>query len=161
MRFSLLFLLSVILVLGLGLLVSGASLADREDDERRARAETLVVGGVGCDDHVPDGEPRRSSAHWVFEGWEGVGVMIGPPPEHNPLHTFLEARGNFGAACRSLTQEVQSVARALGCATGQIRVDPDEPEAFAQGFGFTCSGSRDHVVAAMAEISRAILEFRR
>ena len=160
MRFSLLFVLSVILVLGLGLLLSGASLADRADEERRTRAETLVVGGFGCNDFQPDDGPRQSSADWVFQGWEGVGV-IGPPPEHQPLHTFLEAQGNFRAACRGLTQEVQSVARALGCATGQIRVEPDEPGAFALGFGFTCSGSRDHVVGAMAEFSRAILEFRR
>ena len=159
MRISLLSLLSVMLVVGIGLLISGASLAGRDDNERRARAETLVVGFLGCNDFQPDDGPRQSSADWVFQGWEGVGV-IGPPPEHQPLHTFLEARGNFGAACRGLTQEVQSVTQALGCATGQIRVEPDEPGAFALGFGFTCSGSRDHVVGAMAEVSRAILEFR-
>ncbi len=160
MRFSLLFLLSAILVLGLGLLVSGASLADRDDDDaRRARAETLVVGFLGCNDFQPDDGPRQSSADWGFEGWEGVGRF--GAPEHQPFGTPLEAGGNFGAACRDLTQEVQSVAQALGCATGLIRVDPDEPEAIAQSFGFTCSGRRDHVVGAMAEISRAILEFRR
>ena len=111
MRFSLLLSLSVILALGLGLVLAGASLADRDDGERRARAETLVVGGFGCSDFQSDDGPRQSGADWTFGGWEGVGV-IGPPPEHQPLHTFLEARGNFGATCRSLTQEVQSVAQA-------------------------------------------------
>ncbi len=162
MRFSLLFLLSVVLVLGVGLLISGASLADRGDNNaRRARAETLVLGFFGCDDFVPDDEPRRSSARWGFEGWEGVGRFGFGETQSQPASTLLEFLGNFGETCRGLTQEIQSVAQALGCATGPITVGVDEPEAFAQGFGFTCSGRRDRIVGAMAEISRAILEFRR
>ena len=139
---------------------SGPGYKDRDDDdERRARAETLVVGFFACNDFHPEDGPRQSGADWAFQGWEGVGAF-GAAPEHQPFHTFLEAQGNFGAACRGLTQEIQSVAQALGCGTGLIRVEPDEPGAFAQVFGFTCSGRRDHVVGTMAEISRAILEFR-
>ncbi len=53
------------------------------------------------------------------------------------------------------------MAQALGCATGQIQVREDPGVAYEQNVPFTCSGRRDHVVGAMAEISRAILEFRR
>ena len=161
MRFSLLFLLSVILVLGLGLLVSGASLANRADEERRTRAETLLVGFFGCGDFQQDGgEPRRESSRcFGFEGWEGVGTIPSATPQNQPICFFFEARGNLGDRCRGLTHEIRSVAQALGCATGQIQVREDPGVALEQNVPFTCSGSRDHVVGTMAEFSRAFLEF--
>ena len=157
MRFSLLFLLSVILVLGL--LISGASLADRDDNERRARAEVLVIGGFGCGDFLQQDGRRESNRCFEFQGWEGVGRVAGAPFEENPpLCFFFEARGNLGETCRGLTQEIRSVAQALGCATGhQVREDPEV--AFEQNVPFSGSGRRDHVVGTLAEFSRAFLEF--
>ena len=111
MRFSFLVSVSVILVLGLGLLISGASLADREDASR-ARAETLVLGFLECDDFVPGDGRRRSNARWGFEGWEGVGRWGETGTQSGPA-TFLESLGNFGETCRGLTQEIQSVAHPL------------------------------------------------
>ncbi len=163
MRFSLLWMFSLILVLGIGLLISGASLADRgDDDKRRARAEILVVGFFGCGDFQQgDPEPRReSNAGWGFIGWEGVGEA-GDDPKTEPFEFRLEARGDLGENCRGMTQEVRSVARALGCATGPMHVREDAEVAFEQSFPFTCSGRRDQVVGAMAELSAAILEFPR
>ncbi len=165
MRFSLLSLLSVILVLGIALLISGASLADREDkDASRARAEALVLGFFGCGDFQQDGaEPRRESSRcFGFEGWEGVGTIPSTTPQNQPICFFFEARGNLGETCRGLTQEIRSVAQALGCATGQIQVREvsEGPEMAVEGFvPFTCSGKRDQVVGTMAEFSRAFLEF--
>ncbi len=159
MRFALLFLLSVVLVLGVGLLISGASLADRGDNNaRRARAEALVLGGFSCRDVQQDGaEPRReTSAFFEFVGWEGVGAI---EPQTEPLFFFLEPRGDLGETCRGLTQEILSVAQALGCATGPIGVRVDREGGFEQVFSFACSGRRDHVVGTMAKFSRAILEF--
>ncbi len=160
MRFSLLCLLSVILVLGL--FISGASLADRDDNERRARAETLVVGFFGCGDFLRQDGRRESSRCFEFQGWEGVGRVAGAPgpfEENPPLCLFFEARGNLGETCRGLTQEIRSVAQALGCATGQIQVREDPEVAFEQNVPFTCSGRREQVVETMAEFSRAFLEF--
>ena len=155
------FSLSVILALGLGLLISGASLADRDDDDARpARAQVLVLGEFFCRDFQRDGR-RESQRCFAFQGWEGVGRFAAPPgkfEENQPICLFFEARGNVGETCRGLTQEIRSVAQALGCATGQIQVHED-PEGFGGDVPFTCSGRRDHVVGAMAEISRALLEF--
>ncbi len=163
MRFPFLVSLSVILALGLGLLISGASLADRDDDSRQARAENLVVGFFGCGDFLHGGaEPRReTNASWAFTGWVGVG-KAGDDPQTEPFFLNLEPEGELGENCLGMTQEIRSVARALGCATGAIQVTEQSEGADAalhRGFGFTCSGRREHVVGAMAEISRAILEF--
>ena len=158
-----LLLLSAVLVLGVGLLISGASLADRDnDDARRARAEALVLGAFGCGDFQQDGaEPRRESNRcFEFEGWEGVGRVGGHPFEESPpICVFFEARGNLGETCRGLTREIRSVAQALGCATAQIQVREDPGAAFEQNVPFTCSGRRDHVVGVVAELTRAFLEF--
>ena len=164
MRVSLLSLLLVMLVLGIGLLVSGVSLADRNDDKRRARAETLVVGSFGCGDFQQGGaEPRReTTASWGFTGWDGVGEI--GEPQTQPFFLRLEPEGELGENCRGMTQEVWSVARALGCATGPIQVTEDAEgtdAALHRGFGFSCSGKQDHVVGAMGELSAAILEFPR
>ncbi len=152
-----LFLLSVVLVLGVVLLVSGASLADRGDSERRARAETLVVGSFGCGDFQRV-DRRESNACFEFQGWEGLGRVGAAGLENRPHCVFFEARGNLGETCQGHAQEIRSVAQALGCATGhQVREDPGV--SFEQAVFFTCSGRRDHVVGTMAEFSRAFLEF--
>jgi len=156
MRFSLLILLSVMLVLGLGLLISGASLADR-GDASRARAETLVVGSFGCGDFQQPGR-RESNRCFEFQGWEGLGRMGAPGLENQPLCVFFEARGDLGETCQGNAQEIRSVAQALGCVTGEIQVREDPGASFEEAVPFTWSGRRDHVVGTMAELSRAILE---
>ena len=159
MRLSLLSLLSVI-VLGV-LLVSGASLADREDHDAR-RAELLVIGSFGCGDFLQQDGRRESNRCFEFQGWEGVGRVAsapGPFEENRPLCLFFEPQGNLGETCRGLTQEVRSVAQALGCATGPVVALEDPGVFFDSVVQFTCSGKRDQVVGTMAEFSRAFLEF--
>ena len=164
MRFSLLVSLSVILVLGLGLPISGASLADRDDDDARpARAQVLVLGGFGCGDFIQQDGRLESNRCFEFQGWEGVGRFAGAPgpfEENPPVCRFFEGdRGNLGETCRGLTQEIQSVAQALGCATSQDPVHEDPGVVFTTGVAVTCSGRRDRVVGVMAELVRAFLEF--
>ena len=105
-----LFLLSVVLVLGVVLLVSGASLADREDDDaRRVRAETLVIGSFGCGDFQQPGR-RESNACFEFQGWEGLSRVGAAGLENQPHCIFFEARGNLGETCQDHAQEIRSVA---------------------------------------------------
>ena len=83
-------------------------------------------------------------------------------PQTQPFFLPLEPEGELCENCRGMTQEVRSVALALGCATGPIGVQEElegPNPGSVHGFRFTCSGKQDQVVGAMAEFSRAILEF--
>jgi hypothetical protein len=62
--------------------------------------------------------------------------------------------GDASAACQGLVLEALASAQASGCTTSPVRSCSNEFAAFCQSFRMVCSGARNRIIDAIADLGR-------
>jgi hypothetical protein len=136
--------LYVALVLGLALVLAGASHSERPNAKRK---QDLLIGELGC-----------NSQFGLFLTFQGTADILSQEITMN-----LDGEPGIEACLTTVPEEFAANAMALGCTTSTASLVPpagsENPNEAVSIVDFACAGKRDEVVATMAKLSSSVLSF--